>query len=208
MIASLFPPVFHAVKQTPSKQAASKYRFGKFADCMLSTHDSRNETTNPPSFRRSLGFCFLPPPSKTDGSSPCSLADPPSAVASLIQQFDGKLAQVADDNAQLRVFCTHLEGLLAAATPAVAADGTGGKHGQGQAVLAGGVTARANAPLSNGTVANGAAVANGAGWCDCSVSAGVSAGSSSKQRPSPPFNLRRGEVKRGSALPGTCPQVC
>lgn len=151
---------------------------------------------------------FSPFPSKRTHSSGLSgEADPPSEVASLIRQFDGKLAQVADDNAQLRVFCTHLEGLLAAATPsaaAAAADGTGGKHGQGEAAGTG-ATARAKAPLSNGTAPNGA------GWCGCNVSTGVSAGSSSKHKPKPPFALRReslGKTRRGSALPGTFQEVC
>eukprot|EP00903_Cladosiphon_okamuranus_P006897 g6713.t2 len=72
-----------------------------------------------------------------DTSGPSSEADPPGEVASLIQQFDSKLAQVADDNAQLRVFCHHLEGLLAASTLAAAADRTGSKHGRGEAVRSG-----------------------------------------------------------------------
>lgn len=124
-------------------------------------------------------------------------------MASLIQQFDGKLAQVADDNAQLRVFCTHLEGLLAAAA---AADGTGGNHGQGEAVGAGLTATGKASPPSSGTAANGAGDGRG-----CNVSAGVSAGSSTKHRPSPPFALRReslGEVRRGSALAGPFQEVC
>ena len=126
-------------------------------------------------------------------------------MASLIQQFDGKLAQVADDNAQLRVFCDHLEGLLASSTPVAAtADGTGGKVGQGEAVGTG-VASRVKVSLSNG------AAANGAGKRDCNVSTGMSAGSSSKHRPSDPFAVRReslGEARRGSALPGSFQAVC
>lgn len=49
---------------------------------------------------------------RRDRSAFCQL-NPASEVASLIQEFEGKLTRSVDDNAQLRDFCAHLEGLLA-----------------------------------------------------------------------------------------------
>eukprot|EP00752_Nemacystus_decipiens_P003046 g2823.t1 len=133
-------------------------------------------------------------------TTPSGAADPPGEVASLIHQFDRKLAQVADDNAQLRVFCNHLEGLLASATHAAAADGAGGN--EHREAVGNGVAGSGRARLSS----SGAATATAGGWCDRSVSVAESSG---KQRPSPPFALQReslGAVRRG--LPGTSQQVC
>lgn len=43
-----------------------------------------------------------------------SFLDPSTEVAALIRQFEGKLNLSVEENAQLRDFCAHLEGLLAA----------------------------------------------------------------------------------------------
>lgn len=143
---------------------------------------------------------------QSHSSDPCGEADPAREVASLIEQFHWKLAQVADDNAQLRVFCNHLEGLLAAATPVAGGGGGSGgdEHGQGEAV---GTRATARAQMSTSARTS----ANGTGGCDRNISAGVSAGGSSERRTNPPFSLRREsrvEVRSGSDLVGAFQEVC
>lgn len=131
-----------------------------------------------------------------NGSASFCEASPSNEVASLIQQFDEKLTRFADDNAQLRVFCTHLEGLLAAAAaaakPAAGADGNGtnGRLGGGRGEAGGARFPRQTA----GGDCNGAAEGSGS------------------PRPSPQVAARRreslGERRRGSALAGPFQELC
>lgn len=73
-------------------------------------------------------------PNTTTGNSSCGTSNPSTEVASLIRQFDEKLTRSLEENTQLRVFCSHLEGLLAA-NPA---PGTGGGARAGVGLPTGG----------------------------------------------------------------------
>lgn len=57
---------------------------------------------------------WLTPPRLCSSSWNESQINLASEVATLIEQLEGQVTKSASDNVQLRDFCTHLEGLLAA----------------------------------------------------------------------------------------------
>ncbi|CAM9360755.1 unnamed protein product [Ectocarpus sp. 13 AM-2016] len=116
--------------------------------------------------------------SSSSSGSGCGTSNPSTEVASLIRQFDEKLTQSVEENTQLRVFCSHLEGLLAS-NPAPSAGGG----------------ARAGAALPTGGC--GSQVDFGmVGCCSADVANG---GAAIKCRQSPPFSLRRDPPSGGKA---------
>lgn len=125
--------------------------------------------------------------------------NPTIEVASLIEQLEGELKRSADDNAQLREFCTHLEGLLAAPgdrnDDGVAGAGAGGGRAGGGAGTTYGISA-------------GAAVGGGCnGW---GPSTAVGSNHPTGDGASP-FAVRRGsfgERRKGAPLPGSFQDLC
>ncbi|CAB1110793.1 unnamed protein product [Ectocarpus sp. CCAP 1310/34] len=107
----------------------------------------------------------------------CGTSNPSTEVASLIRQFDEKLSRSLEENTQLRVFCSHLEGLLAS-NPAPS---TGGGVRAGAAMPTGGCGRQADF---------------GVGCCSADVANG---GTAIKCRPSPPLSLRRDPPPGGKA---------
>ncbi|CAM9135972.1 unnamed protein product [Ectocarpus sp. 4 AP-2014] len=111
-------------------------------------------------------------------SSGCGTSNPSTEVASLIRQFDEKLTRSLEENTQLKVFCSHLEGLLAS-NPAPS---TGGGARAGAALPTGGCGSQ----VDFGVV----------GCCSADVAKG---GAAIKCRTSPPFSLRRDPPPGGKA---------
>lgn len=122
--------------------------------------------------------------------------NPTVEVASLIEQLEGELKRSVDDNAQLREFCTHLEGLLAA---------HGDRNDEGLA-RAGGGGGAGTAYGASGS--GGAAVGGGCnGWGkSTAVGSNHPAGDDAS-----PFAVRRGsfgERRKGAPLPGRFQDLC
>ncbi|CAM9819206.1 unnamed protein product [Scytosiphon promiscuus] len=125
-------------------------------------------------------------------------ASPVLEVASLIRQFDEKLTRSGKDNAQLRVFCSHLEGLLAANAASNAA-GAGGAQ-----------TRTAAAQPCPGTTAG---VRSAVGSCGCPVSTSGGNDGSKHHRSTSKYGARYeappgGGRRRGSAFDGPFQQLC
>ncbi|CAM9318260.1 unnamed protein product, partial [Ectocarpus fasciculatus] len=118
-------------------------------------------------------------PFRVESSTSCGTSNPSTEVASLIRQFDEKLTRSQEDNTQLRVFCSHLEGLLAA-NPAPT---TGGRARAGVALPTAGFGSRVDA----GEVVG------------CCSADGANGGAGIKCGPSPPFALRREPPPGGKA---------
>lgn len=123
--------------------------------------------------------------------------NPTIEVASLIEQLEAELKRSVDDNAQLREFCTHLEGLLAA---------HGDRNDDGLAG-AGAGGAGGGAGTTYG-ISAGAAVGGGCnGW---GTSTAVGSNHPTGDGASP-FSVRRGsfgERRKGAPLPGSFQDLC
>ena len=120
--------------------------------------------------------------------------NPTIEVASLIEQLEGELKRSVDDNAQLREFCTHLEGLLAA---------HGDRNDEGVAGAGGGGGAGTTYGVSAGAAVWGGC--NGSG-----TSTAVGSNHPTGDNASP-FAVRRGsfgERRKGAPLPGRFQDLC
>lgn len=139
--------------------------FTRFLSCFGQSWFSRCGNTSLPqasrvlhhaSHKHDIGAIILPAMLPTDRitlpprhlrccvvRSAWSVLSPASEVASLIQQFEGKLTRSVEDNAELREFCAHLEGLLALHE---------GSNGRGDCSAAGrgGAGRRVGAPAGGG----------------------------------------------------------
>lgn len=126
-------------------------------------------------------------------------ASPVLEVASLIRQFDEKLTRSGKDNAQLRVFCSHLEGLLAANDASKGAEAGGAQKREAAAL-----------PFVVTTAATGA-VRSAVGSCGCPVGkAGGNDGTKHRlgSKLGARYDSLGGDVRRGSAFTGPFQQLC